>query len=169
MDFQTYLKRIKFNKHFYKYQTKEIKRYSENMNSEAVILYDNFIIRKSLRFNRLGMLLYNKELLALKVVKGRKHFPQLINFNPINLDIYMSYCGETINKNNVPKNWLEQINVISRILTEISLDLKDLQKKNICVLNSIIYIIDLADYDINKNMNIKEIYIKLYNLIKYIK
>lgn len=170
MDFQTYFKTLEMNNNFFsKYHKNELKRYSDNMNSHSVILYDNNIIRKGLRYNRLGVILFKKELMALKVIRGEKHFPQLIDFNPLKLDLYMSYCGVKINKNNIPNDWDKQIRNIVDILIKKSLDLNDIQQKNLCVKNNIIYVIDLADYNIKNNMIFNQIYLKFFSIINNIK
>ena len=93
---------------------------------------------------------WDNEIKALEVFKGKKHFPQLINVDPANRIIYISYCGELLTKENLPKDWEKQCKEIEAILDEkkiYHIDLSEIRgekkfHKNICVNKGIINLID---------------------------
>ena len=93
------------------------------------------------------------------------YFPNIIEISNKDLMIKMNYCGEIINKKNIPNNWLEQITDISNILESYNINLLDLQKKNILCKNNKIYLIDFDSY---KFSNILDNYNKYYNIFKNI-
>ena len=95
---------------------------------------------------------WENEVKALKLLKGKKHFPQVINFG--NRIIWMSYCGVALIKKNLPKNWKKQCVEIEETLHQCHIYHLDLigkyknsiypYHKNILVKNGIIYLIDFG-------------------------
>lgn len=96
--------------------------------------------------NSLGGLdgLLNREINVLKKVFGYKHFPYLLCIDQENKCIYMTYCGKSINEDNIPENWEEQINDCVKILNREKIFHNDLWAPNILVLDDIIKIIDFG-------------------------
>ena len=80
----------------------------------------------------------------------------------------MTFCGEQISKYNKPANWYEQYLEIKKILLEKNLVIADIQYKNICVLNNIIYLIDFGFSHIGSekevNRDIQILFLRLKNL-----
>jgi len=97
---------------------------------------------------------WEKEIKALKLLKGKKHFPQLVDVNYTSKVIYMSYCGEPLRKENLPKDWKKQCKTIQRTLTSLQIHPQDLTgkdanplppyNKNIHVKDGIIHLIDFG-------------------------
>lgn len=97
---------------------------------------------------------WEKEIKALNLLKGKKHFPQLISVDHANRIIYMSYCGDALTKKNLPKDWKKQCKEIQKTLSGLNIhpqDFKDREnnpifphQKNIHVLKGIIYVIDFG-------------------------
>ena len=112
--------------------------------SEGVILLDNYVIIKILRKNQNGMIFFKNEVNTLLTVINENHFPKLICADINSMNICMTYCGELISKENLPNNWYEQFIEIKEILLKYELIIADIQYKNICVLNNIIYLIDFG-------------------------
>ena len=80
-----------------------------NIYSKGVYLLDNGIVAKHLDPNMSGFVLWKNEINALKRVVGEIHFPQLIAADPINLIIYMTYCGPSLSTGaKIPPNWKRQ-------------------------------------------------------------
>ncbi|KKN67208.1 hypothetical protein LCGC14_0463810 [marine sediment metagenome] len=97
---------------------------------------------------------WENEIKALKLLKGKKHFPQVIKVS-ICKDriIWMTYCGEPLTKKNLPKNWEKQCAEIEETLHKCSIYHQDLvgkdnpippHHKNIHVKNRMIYLIDFG-------------------------
>lgn len=96
---------------------------------------------------------WNNELTALRKLKGKKHFPQLLSEDHNNKIIYMSYCGEPLTKKNLPKNWKKQCAEIEETLYRCDIHPQDLTGndnpepphiKNMLVKDKIIYMIDFG-------------------------
>lgn len=124
----------------------KIVRYFKHIHnhSTSVCLLENQIVKKDIKTNKLGSFLFINEVNALKKLYPYEHFPKLLAYNTRNLSIYMSYCGECIHRNNIPKDWEYQINTIYKILSSIKVNSNDMILRNVCVLNEKIYIIDFG-------------------------
>lgn len=93
---------------------------------------------------------WDNEIKALELLKGKKHFPQMVSIDHANRIIYMSYCGDLLTKENLPKNWKKQCKEIEITFDEkkiYHIDLSEIARekkvhKNICVSSGIINIID---------------------------
>lgn len=83
---------------------------------------------------------WKKELIALKTLKGQKHVPQLISAE--NNIIKMSWCGDRLNKDNLPKNWKAQCKKIDALQKKFGIIHMDVKLKNITVKNGTIYLLD---------------------------
>jgi len=89
-----------------------------------------------------------KEIDALERLNGKKHFPQVIKIG--NRVIWMTYCGERLTKDNLPKNWEQQCKEIETVFNEKKVFHTDFTKivngkkahKNLCVNKGIINVID---------------------------
>lgn len=96
---------------------------------------------------------WKNEIKALRKLKGKKHFPQLISEDHNNKIIYMSYCGELLTKTNLPKNWEKQCAAIEETLYKCDIYPQDLTGKdnpvpphikNVLVKDKIIYMVDFG-------------------------
>ncbi len=95
---------------------------------------------------------WKAEIKALRKLKGKKHFPQLISEDHNNKIIYMSYCGDPLTKENLPKDWKKQCTEIENTLYKEDIYHQDLtgttkgkqHHKNIHVKDGIIYLIDFG-------------------------
>ena len=122
-----------------------IKEFEEEHNySRKVELLEGFVVKKSVLYSRLGYQLYINEVNSLRKLIPFKHFPTMIAFDEWNLVIYMTYCGEIINSQNIPSNWIVQYTNISDILKNNKVNPNDILVRNICILDNTIYIIDFG-------------------------
>ena len=97
---------------------------------------------------------WKNEIKALKLLKGKKHFPQLISIDQANRIIYMSYCGDPLTVENLPKDWKKQCTEIEETLYKCKIYPQDLKgkdtnpkyphQKNIHVKDKVIYLIDFG-------------------------
>lgn len=108
----------------------------------------NFYIKKVYRRN-IEPIYFEREIQALELLKGHKHFTKNCFIDGKNKTIYMDYLGKKISKTNCPKNWKEQIEEILNILQELNLYISDLQRNNICVLGNQINLIDFGVVNFN--------------------
>jgi hypothetical protein len=133
-----------------------------NNHSNTIHLVENFIVRKTLKFNRLGYILFNNEIKALSRLYKYDNFPKILGWDSRTLTIYMTYCGKEINSKNIPDNYLEQYTIIKNVFLKEKLSNNDILERNMCVLGDKINIIDFGlcnDFEINKV--ISELYYKL--------
>lgn len=114
--------------------------------SASVYLLDNYIVRKNLKRNRMGFFLFQNEIMALQKLQPYDHFPKLLGYNNNQMSIYMTFCGEQINSNNIPDDWEKQLDDIEHILLRVKVNSNDMILRNVCVLNKVIYIIDFGLY-----------------------
>jgi hypothetical protein len=116
-----------------------------NIYSKGVYLLDNGIVAKHLDPNMSGFVLWKNEINALKRVLGQVHFPQLIAADPVNLIIYMTYCGPSLASGaRVPKNWRPQVENIKRSLIKKQMNPNDILPRNVCVTGGTIKVIDFG-------------------------
>ncbi len=97
---------------------------------------------------------WKNEVKALKLLKGKNHFPQLISVDPANRIIYMSYCGDPLSKENLPKDWKKQCKEIEKTLCSLDIYPQDFigkdanpnppYNKNIHIKGGVIYLIDFG-------------------------
>jgi hypothetical protein len=116
-----------------------------NIYSKGVYLLDNGIVAKHLDPNMSGFVLWKNEINALKRVVGEIHFPQLIAADPINLIIYMTYCGPSLSTGaKIPPNWKRQVENIKNSLIRRQMNPNDILPRNICVWKGTLKIIDFG-------------------------
>lgn len=105
--------------------------------------------------NRNIKLHWENEVKALKMLRGKKHFPQVKKILCCGKDkiIWMTYCGDPLTKKNLPKNWEKQCAEIEETLLKCKIYHQDLigkdnlvypHHKNIHVRNGVIYLIDFG-------------------------
>lgn len=95
---------------------------------------------------------WDQEIKALKLLKGYKHFPQLIDILEGKREIIMTDCGVPLAKNNLPQNWKRQCGRIEKTLNEKGIHHIDFwgfvnnvkTHKNILVKDGIINVIDFG-------------------------
>lgn len=97
---------------------------------------------------------WEKEVKALEKLSGKTHFPELLSVNDTKKIIYMSYCGESLTKENLPDDWRKQCEQIEKICKEFSVYHQDFvgsdanpippHNKNILVKDGIIYLVDFG-------------------------
>ena len=116
----------------------------EHNYSLDVSLLENYVVRKLLKYNSLGFILFKAEVTALLKLNKYPHFPKILCFDPKRYIIYMTYCGEPINNNNCPFDWYNQFLNISEIMKKENTTSSDIIDRNICILNNKIHIIDFG-------------------------
>lgn len=113
----------------------------KGLNSKVLHL-DNGNIKKI--FIRKKELKYRVEIKCLKALSQYNFFPKIIRLNKNKFEIEMTFCGENINKFNLPLNWREQVYQIKDILDQMEFVQADIELHNICVKDDQIYIIDFG-------------------------
>jgi len=140
---------------------------NEHHYSKSVELLDNYIVKKTLKYNFLGVQLFKNELNALFKLSNYPHFPKLIAYDPKHLIIYMSYCGVQISRYNLPTNWKEQIREIHCVLEKQNVNSNDMLLRNTCILDNQIYIIDFGLNSVY-NDSIKYVISNFYNNLNHL-
>jgi len=97
-----------------------------------------------------------KETYALDKLSNYKYFPKIIYRNEDKNYFIMNYCGNHINKKNLPKNWLEQINEIKKKLYKHDIAHGDINQKNICIINNTIILIDFGNIRFKSDIFFKD-------------
>lgn len=85
-----------------------------------------------------------REIKSLKLIEKYNIFPKIISFDENNYTIYLTYCGELINENNIPSNWKYQLENINLILKKFDIFHNDIWYCNLLVKDGIIYLIDFG-------------------------
>jgi serine/threonine protein kinase len=114
----------------------------QNGNSIIKKVYKN-MDRKDPRFSNWHKRFMN-EVTILAELSGEAHFPKLLYYDVENYEIYMTICGEKINRENAPKNWKKQLVEILDILKKHNIAHNSTAINNTCVKDDIIYFIDFA-------------------------
>lgn len=117
---------------------------SEHNYSKNVYLIQGYIVKKVIEPTSFGNFVFWNEVNALKRLLKFPHFPKLLAYDPFNLVIYMTYCGEVANSLNLPEDWTAQLNNIRKILKYINLNSNDMLGRNTCILDNKLYIIDFG-------------------------
>ena len=99
---------------------------------------------------------YRNEIKLLEMVSGLPHFPTLLKIDRMNKYIYMSYCGERVNKGNIPVNWDEQLNEIFSTFDNLGIIHNDSNRYNFLVNEGILYQIDFG-HTINNGRRYKQL------------
>lgn len=120
---------------------------------------------------------FEREVNALNLFQNYNHFPKIIKTNKKESTIYMTYCGNSITYNNIPKSWKNQVVKIIDYIQQTDIVHGDINPGNICVLNDTIYLIDFGNIRIkgesffqNNNFDIYRTkqHSKLYKICEYI-
>lgn len=129
---------------------------SEGSASKIYISCDNLYIKKEYRdeidWKMTGEIdeIITREKDIFKLLSGKKNFPTILEESPNCL--IMNYCGEEINKDNIPENWEEQLDNIMSTLKDNNIVYLDGKQENILVKDGTIYLIDFgASYIIGKH------------------
>ena len=112
--------------------------------SERVELLENYIVKKKISFNRLGLHLFQNEVNSLLKLTNCSHIPQILGFNPKRMEIYMTYCGKELTRQTLPKDWKVQFKNISEIFIQNKIHSNDMIIRNTTVLDGKLYIIDFG-------------------------
>lgn len=99
--------------------------------------------------------LFDHEVKNLESICYCDHFPKIIHKNNSEMSYLMSYCGDSFNKMKkkyskdkikslIPKNWEEQIKLISNTLDNENIYHNDICGNNICLKDNKIYLIDFV-------------------------
>ena len=124
---------------------KHVRKFNYEHNySVDVSLLENYVVRKILKYNSLGFVLFKSEVTALLKLNKYPYFPKILTFDPKRYIVYMSYCGEPLNYDNCPDNWYQQYSIIAEIMKKENTTSSDIIDRNICVLNNQIHIIDFG-------------------------
>lgn len=114
--------------------------------SSNIFIIDNGItktIKKTIYRKRQEK--FEKELKALNILDKYKHFPKIIKSTKQDFSIYMTYCGDRISSNNIPDNWEQQVQYITKSINETNIVHGDINPGNICVYENKIYLIDFGN------------------------
>lgn len=112
--------------------------------SERVELLENYIVKKKISLNRLGLHLFQNEVNSLLKLTNCPHVPQIIGFNPKRMEIYMTYCGKELTRQTLPKDWKTQFKNISEVFIQNKIHSNDMIIRNTTVLDGQLYIIDFG-------------------------
>ena len=85
-----------------------------------------------------------REIKSLEKLKKYNNFPKIISFDEKKHIIYLNYCGELINENNIPSNWKDQLENINKILNENNIFHNDIWYGNFLIKDGIIHLIDFG-------------------------
>jgi thiamine kinase-like enzyme len=85
-----------------------------------------------------------REIKSLEQLKKYNNFPKIISFDGKKHIIYLNYCGELINKNNIPSNWKYQLENINKTLIKNNIFHNDIWYGNFLIKDGIIHLIDFG-------------------------
>lgn len=134
-----------FSKVFFLKLTDELKCKIENTILEPT---DDIIVKKKFipndNFDCDINDMFNKEIQCLKLLFGLAHFPHLLCYDSKNKDIYLNYCGESLNDDNIPNDWKNQADNILDSLEKSNIYNNDMWINNVLVHKNILYVIDFG-------------------------
>jgi len=87
---------------------------------------------------------YNREKNALLKLQNESHFPTILCADDESTTIYMTYCGNTINKTDIPINWKKQMREILSTLQKYKIYNNDAFLQNFLIKDGIIFLIDFG-------------------------
>lgn len=133
---------------------KIIKYFNSIMDNDRYKWSHRFMLRQNLKLTCAcnGSIedMIKKEVHYLEKLKKYNYFPKLLKYNIYHQILIMDYCGDTLlnlenNKIiNIPKDYNEQIKVISKIFLKENIYHNDINMANICIKDNIIKIIDFG-------------------------
>lgn len=112
---------------------------------------------------------YKNEVDALLILYRKKYFPLLLSINPNPNDrfIIINYCGELLNKDNLPENWKEQLLNIIKTLKLCNIYHNDMWINNFLVRDNELVLIDFGWASLSKSqypyLNITEDDVNMYD------
>ena len=110
-----------------------------NLSNSTNNNYDIYIEKP---YNPIQQQHMNNEIKYLGILKDTNIVPKIIYKK--NNELFLTNCGEKINKNNIPDNWKEQIMNIYEILKYNNIYHNDITLDNLTILNNKIYLIDFG-------------------------
>tara|TARA_B110000208_G_scaffold77208_1_gene98924 strand:+ start:5379 stop:11732 length:6354 start_codon:yes stop_codon:yes gene_type:complete len=150
------------------FNNKEIKLNNINLNkvskkiisntSEVYIEKDlNYVLKKS-NFKFQSYNCHEREINIYKLLNKLKKTTDKFSWCPIMYDynneyILLEYCGEIINKNNIPNDYKKQIKYIINDLNDINMKHNDCKICEVLVKNNNIYICDFGWVSINNDFS----------------
>lgn len=87
---------------------------------------------------------YSREKQALLKLQYDSHFPTILCADNESTTIYMTYCGNRINKMNIPTNWKKQIREILSTLQKYKIYNNDAFLQNFLIKDGVIFLIDFG-------------------------
>lgn len=87
---------------------------------------------------------FYREIKSLKILEKYNNFPKIIFSDEKDYTIYLTYCGELLNENNIPSNWKYQLKNINNILIKNNIFHNDIWYGNFLVKDGIINLIDFG-------------------------
>ena len=96
------------------------------------------VIKETVRYLKYGIV--KNEVYWLNELRNFIHTPNIISYNQNKL--VLSYAGEPLSHDNIPKNWESQINTILNELKKINCSHNDIKPSDLLVLDKIIMLID---------------------------
>ncbi len=120
--------------------------YLETINNQVSVIK---VYNQKLRWSRVNHdmvdLIFNREVMILKILKGMSYVPQMIDYNLTQKQIRMSYQGLSLyHEFNLPNNWQQQIVDIFDNFSQRNIDYFEFNLKNIVVLNDQLSIVDFG-------------------------
>ena len=127
--------------------------------------------------NVVDKLHFENELKILKLLEEYDISPKIIDSHERTL--YLSDCGQELTKDNLPKDWKEQLLKIHQVLKSHFLYHNDIKSNNFTVKNHKLYLIDfgwssfykpeypywnLTEKIINESISIEDIFHQVFNL-----
>ena len=102
------------------------------------------------KFKKEKVYSYIKTIYILKKLSKYDFVPKIINYNDKDLEIYMSFCGKICTVNNLPDNWINQLNFIRKILIKENIlfidwgtwEVYPFILNNVCIKDNKLYFID---------------------------
>jgi len=92
---------------------KIIKQFNNGHNANSVHLLEGNIIRKTYKNKKPYTQYFNKEIKVLTHLKDCKYVSKLINYNPNNLTLYVTYCGKK------PKRTYDNLKKIRKVAKKL--------------------------------------------------
>lgn len=87
---------------------------------------------------------YHSEKEKLNLLKKYNIVPVIINYDDEKLKLFLSDCGDILNKDNIPSDWKNQMINILNILKSENIFHNDMHPDNFAVKNNKIYLIDFG-------------------------
>lgn len=83
-----------------------------------------------------------REIFFLECLQPSCHFPKIVATDAG--AFCMEYCGEVINRNLLPENWVHQVEEMANQLEKMRIIHRDIKKQNLLVFEGILVLIDFG-------------------------